>query len=199
MKQFHPGCFGSPLCHGDTGLPCTKCPFKAECGVAADETAARLRQVYRIEDAFGATRKIAKRVTVTRAEPEPSQAAQHNAELRQAHLEPALRPAPSTGIAAMPKKGQELYDSLARKGIDLRRALAMRSNPFDIQPPKHMKVLMDLLLAGGFSRAEAKQSLVNELNWAEASASSNAGSAIAVMVMMGAATEEGDRVMPVTA
>lgn len=181
MSPFKPGCFSSPLCYGDQTLPCTRCPFRAECGPAAEAVAHQLRQTYRIEDAFGAARKPKVGIGRTAIASATTANSPHRALLR-----PVTR-------------RSELEISLERRGICLKQALADRVNPFESQPPRHMRVIFGLLLAGGFTRAEVKQSLMTDLGWSEASAASNASAAIAAMLDLGAAQDEGGRLVPVQA
>ncbi len=172
----HPGCFGSPLCHAHNALPCTRCPFEAACAEEATRVAAKLR------DSFGLNS-----VMKVRPPRRPISAATISAAKTLNVLEPD----------GLPKKAQQLVQTWSQRGIDLRRAVQMRANPFELAPPKFMRIIMRELLAGGFTRQGVRRALIEELGWSDASAASHVSFGIAALNHVGVVKEEEGRLVPV--
>ena len=162
-----PGCFGSPLCHHAEQLPCTRCPFHETCGQVAERVALGLRRKYGIEP------------LLRRDSPRPHSSA---------------APEPPASPEAWPVKVREQLARIAARGLDLKRAAAMRANPFDTGPPAFLRVAFDLLLRGGFSRDELRTQLVRTLGWGESTALSHTGIAVGVLLATGAAEERAGRI-----
>lgn len=216
---FKPGCFGSSLCYSDISLPCTLCPHREACGPVAEAVALELREKYHIQDAVIAanraiSRQARKRPARSSAHPVASVAAA--APRAPASTAPLPRPValpaagagvprpvtpadPEAPLSALPVKSVELRDRLAKRGIDLKRAIARGVNPFEAQPPAFMRTLTRMLLAGPFTREEATKRLCEDLGWAQSSASSHVSLALPVMIAAGVARIENNQVVRSTA
>ena len=168
MTEYRPGCFGSPLAHV-SGVPCNKCPFRAECGSQAEQRAKRLKARFGIEAAM--------RPWLAKGKPRPV-----NVGLI------------ATVEATMPKKAKEALERWSGRGIDLKRAASLGVNPFDTQGG-YMKIVFRMLFVGGFTRPELRQALTQELGWVEATASSHVGIAVGALLATGAAVERDGRII----
>lgn len=93
-------------------------------------------------------------------------------------------------------RARDFVERFQARGIDLPRAVAMRTNPFDHQPPGFMRVALECLLRGGFSREELREAFMRELGWTEISAASHVSLATSVLRHLGAAVEHNGRFVP---
>jgi hypothetical protein len=166
--QFRPGCFGSPLAYAN-GQPCLACPFRADCGPAAQSRAQTLKARYGIEAAVRATTHP------------------------QRDRKPEVRPVPR--VPMMPSKGQEILERWRARGIDLKASVAKGVNPFE-NGAGFMRIAVRDLLAGGFTQAGLRDAYVRELGWGEGSASGHARFAIPALLVTGAARQTGERIVP---
>lgn len=169
-----PGCFGSPTCHNPGQAPCTQCPFQATCAQVSKRVAIGLRRKYGIE---------------------PLLSKRGRADARQANA-PKPNPTHVTRIAPgdMAVKAKEQLARMAARGIDLRRAVAMRANPFESAPPAFMRVALDRLFAGSFTRDELRAHLTHELGWGDGTALSHVGIVVALLLATGAARDDDGRI-----
>jgi hypothetical protein len=169
-EAFRPGCFGSPLCHGDSRLPCTVCPHSKSCGEEAERRAEALRVKFGLD--------------ALRAKPTRSARVMRVAGSRESAAAPGQPPAASLDL---PKKSLELKARLEGKGIDLLRAARRRANPFEPdRPPAFMRILFRMLLEGSLTRGGASAALQRELGWSKASADSHVALAMPLLLASGA-------------
>jgi len=171
MGEFKPGCFGSPLAYAGNKL-CAACPFYASCGSAAEVRSKHLKARYGIEAAIRTT-----------ARRQPKLDAQV-----------VMGPVPSA-VSRLPAKAQEILASWRARGVDLRRAIATRTNPFE-NGAGFMRIAIRDLLAGGLSKVELRKAYVEELSLPETAALGHALFAISVLLATGAARQDGDTVVP---
>ncbi|MFW6855434.1 hypothetical protein ACODYM_29505 [Burkholderia gladioli] len=69
--------------------------------------------------------------------------------------------------------------------------LPQGKNPFESAPPKYLKVVMDRLLAGGFTKAELKRAFIEQLEHSDSTAASHVSIAIAVLEALQVIRQEG--------
>lgn len=166
-----PGCFGSPLCHHPMQTPCSRCPFKSTCGPISERVAVGLRRKYGIEPLLRTRTHREARNEIKTDKPKT--------------------------VATGSIKVQELMQRLQHRGIDLRRAVSMRANPFSTSAPAYMRVTLDHLFSGGFTRPELKSSLIASQGWTEGTANAHVSIAVGVLLASGAAWELDGRIVPI--
>lgn len=178
-----PGCYGSPLCHHPAQAPCSQCPFRAACGPLAERVGVALRRKYGIEPLLRVgSHRTARAVTQPAA--------------------PVLTPAPACAPTSPSPPGgnikvQEIVRRLKQRSIDLQRAVAMRTNPFATTPPVYLRVALDKLFDGGFTRAELKAHLVDTQGWTDGTANAHVSIVVGLLFAAGAASEHEGRILPI--
>jgi hypothetical protein len=159
-----PGCYGSSLCYQATAGLCAACPLKAACGVAAEAMAVKLRDKYGFNSV-----DLRKYRTEGRAARRTDDGITVSAEAAEAGLS---------------QNAEKLVRRINMLGIDLNRSLSLGINAFETGPG-YLRVLLDMVLAGSFTRAEARQTIERELGWAEQSAHSHVSFALQALVHLG--------------
>jgi len=71
-------------------------------------------------------------------------------------------------------KSERLVRAIFKNGIDLKRTLSRRINPFyDIKSHQYMREVCDLLISGGYTRDQLRKSLGQKFNWTYGTANSH--------------------------
>jgi hypothetical protein len=145
---------------------CGACPWKQACKPEAEARAIRLKTLYGLVVPTNPPRT--KR---------PPQA-------------PVIPP-----IQGLPAKGIEVLKVWAQRGIDLKRAVMTGTNPFE-GSDSFMRIVLSLLLHGGFTRESLQTALASGMSWSAKQARAHMDFAVRVLLGMGAAIERGGQIVP---
>lgn len=174
-----PACFAAASVFSHDSNVCRGCPHFAECADASLRTLEAIKGVINVEDLIRRHEK-AKRATTKAVEPS---------------IEPATKPLPAKVerktqvvkvqfevdqkdgdvIATLSVKPQEIAIRLCKEGKlrDIRKGLDQNRNALAETGPQFLRVAVDRLLAGGFTRSELREAFKAELGWGETTASSH--------------------------
>ena len=172
-SSLAPGCFGSALTFSATAAECRSCPFAAQCQPLHERRLTMLRE------------KLAPGIVV-KPQPRP----------RVEMEPPSVRPAaPATALTQpdLPVKVVRLMEQITRRGLRVVESFQAGRNPFD--SPAFLHIAGNMLLAGGFDRADLRTALMTTLDWTYGTAQAHVGQVFAVLPAYGIATEQDGRLI----
>lgn len=201
-----PGCFAAASVFGSDSKACQQCVAFAECGVASVKTLEEIKGMIDVRDLLARHSKArkkseAERIAALPPEPEPVVA---TAPQPAPIVEPVER---KTSVAKIvfdvsadhqdvianitngKAKTQAIVLCKQNKIESAVRDLAAGVNPFAESPPKYLRVVCDLLLGGGFTRASCKEALIAQLGWSDGTAAAHVSMACAVVAAFNIAQE----------
>lgn len=198
-QQMAPGCFGSASAYSMDSTVCQGCVAFAECGEESIKTLQSIRELVDVRDYL-------KRHEAARAKAGRPAAPAYKAPLAASPVtvgqptldEPIARAtAPVRTAFAVSASDQAVIDLLGTKNVkameqalvlckggkvgEMRAGLPLQRNPFTKTGPKYLRVACDMLMRGGFTKAEYKARMVQELGWAENTAGSHVAVACALL------------------
>lgn len=206
-----PGCFAaaSVFCH-DSEVCRQCCAFDA-CSSAALNTLEKIKGVVNVKDLLKRHEK-ARRVSqaaIKKAD-EEREATLPPGNLQQPLMKPVKRKTQVTTvafdvsakddaiIAKLPVKSQQIAVALCKRGMldAIQRGMQEGRNALDENGPAWLRVALTLLLRGGCTKSELRESIRQELNWAESSAGPHASMAWVLLTAFGVAQETEGRLVP---
>jgi hypothetical protein len=193
-----PGCFASPSIYAIDSQYCQQCVAYKECGEAMLKTLAEIGTVIDVKDLIDMHEKARKKMGVA---PDPTEAAVVETALA------TTAPLPQSierktvvakvdfeidqrtmdliaNIGNVKAKAQALV--LAKANMIERAivALSKGENPFENHPPRFLNVACDLLLKGGFTKAQLKKAFMERLGQSEGTAGSHVSITVAMLQPM---------------
>lgn len=174
---MNPRCFGLPsVFHRDTPT-CAKCPVMTECEKAALAKALALAPYVQIGDVVMRLRNRGESTTPAAVD---TQLTVVQRTTREEKLRLALTEGDRAVIAKMPVKVREKAEYIMRAGKDVeaRESLSRGVNPFPLDGSRYLHVACDLLIKGGFTRAELRDAYMERLGWSRATAASEVSTVV---------------------
>lgn len=172
-----PACFSAASVFAHDSDACRACPAFDACSEASLATLQTIRGYVNVADLLKRHSR-ARQVSVAPA-PQASAASSSPNLVEAERKTPMVKVSNGAGqhYGAMLDriayaKSREQFERLARAGlIDImRKDLHAGRNTFVQSGPKYFRVLIDLLLRGGATKAEYRNALIEELGWAETTA-----------------------------
>jgi hypothetical protein len=200
-----PGCFGAASVFAVDGKVCQDCPAYAACKDASWATLQAIRDRVNVNDLLKRHEKARAAAcppesvatpAVPASQPKPV-AKPIERTTRVVKVSFDLSGDQSTLIMKIANtKAQAMAVSLCKANLitGLRDKLHEGNNPFaEIGEWKHMRIACELLLTGGFTRAELLARLMADLGWTEGTARSQMAQAMAILQTFGIVRLDGDR------
>lgn len=208
-----PACFGAISCFARDSVHCQKCAAFERCEEQSYQTLLEIRKVVNVDDLL---KKHAKARLAQEAKRDKMRA-EMNAKAKQtAYTKPKapqiveratkqekvvfeITEKDEAIIVSLPIKAQPFALTLLKSGMmhDIKYGLKEGRNAIEAKKPTWLARTVDLLVAGGFTRAELKAHLMTELSWSDNSAGAHVSLAIGILCGFGAAQEESGRIVPV--
>lgn len=183
-----PRCYGLPsLIHRDSPH-CGECPFLDECERVALNKALALSLYIDIPDVVARLRnregQKGQPTAVEGVTPLTRTTSGEKVRMALTQQDFAL-------IKQMPAKVRQKVELLMKQGKDVaaREALLRGENPFPFAGAGYLHVACELLLAGGFTRAELRKTYMQRLGWTEGTAYSHVSAVVAIFPALGIAEE----------
>lgn len=175
MPATAPACFGSAVAFSPNASECESCHEREACAVLA--TTARF--------------KLSKELGLDLVQPVRKEApAAREVKTRT----PRLSVPPAAVAPELPVKARHVLSSILSAGIDLKKAAAERINPFT-EYKTFMGVVLELLWAGGFTRAELREAFEKRLGYTESGASSHVSLTLPILFHLNVAAEKDGRIV----
>ncbi|MDR9847125.1 hypothetical protein [Herbaspirillum huttiense] len=183
-----PGCFGAPSVFGSDSVVCNACTMFDKCADASAQRLQKIRPLIDVGDLI-ARHKAARAAAVAARRQRTAPAG-----------EPSAQPAPITepverkttkekvtfviseaDQAVLAKLGSKSAKAHSQAVIlckndkvnECRAMLPRGQNPFAENGPNFLRVACDMLINGGFTKAQLKAELMNKLGWTDGTAASH--------------------------
>lgn len=217
MKPINaPACFAAASVFTHDSEVCRQCGAFDTCAVASLDTLNQIRHIVNVSDLLKRHEK-AKKVSRVALKDADDKAA---AALPPGNGQPPLPGAVQRKtevvaikfdvtasderiIAVLPVKVQSITISLIKKGLfsQLKKSVKEKRNALAETAPPWLRVTVDRLVAGGFSRSELRKALRNELEWTDGTAGPHTSMAVIMLKAFGLAQENNGRLVlaPATA
>ena len=174
-----PACFAAASVFSHDSNVCRGCPHFDDCAAASLRTLEAIKGAINVEDLIRRHQK-AKRATAKAVEPtiEPAQKsllAKVERKTQVVKVQFDVDKKEGDVIATLPVKPQEVAIRLCKEGKlrEIREGLDENRNALAETGPRFLRVAVDQLLAGGFTRSELREALKAELGWGDTTASSH--------------------------
>jgi hypothetical protein len=189
IEKSSPACFGAASVFARDSSICQNCTHFDACGVESLQTLERIKGVIDVSDLFkrhSAARKVSQKALKVADEKADAQLPPGNVQ-RSEPKEPVIRKTKvaqvkfevddATGlvVAKLPVKSREIAIRMCKAGSleELREDVKVGVNTFKSGGPAFLRVTVDKLLGGGFTRRSLKEAFISELGWSENAASSH--------------------------
>lgn len=201
-EQQAPGCFGAASTYSTDSAVCRACAAYAPCGEQAYGRLQQLREIVNIKDLLAKHENA--RMKANLATPAPSHPMVTSPiPVKQPDVAAQIeRTTPVAKVAyAISVQDQAVIDALGAKSIkakeaaatlcknnrinDMRAMLPRARNPFMQGGPQYLRIACDMLIGGGFTKAQYKAHLVRELNWSDGTAGSHVAVGCALLYSFG--------------
>jgi hypothetical protein len=193
-----PGCFASPSIYAVDSQYCQQCVAYRECGEVMQKTLAELQPIINVQDLIDMHEKARKKMGINPAPELPQQvetafavssplpqSIERKTVVTKVDFEVDQKTMDLiANIGNVKAKAQALV--LAKSNMIERSiaALAKGENPFADCPPKFLNVACDLLLNGGFTKAQLKKALMERLGQSDGTAGSHVSITVAMLLPM---------------
>lgn len=176
-----PACFAAASVFSHDSDVCRGCAQFDLCADASLRTLEAIKGIINVNDLIRRHEK-ARRATVKAVEPQleaavPQKPLPTQVERKAQVVKVQFEVDESEGdvIATLPVKPQEIAIRLCKEGKlhEIRRGVAENRNALAETGPAFLRVAVDRLLAGGFTRSELREALKSELGWGDSTASSH--------------------------
>lgn len=202
-----PGCFAAASVFSHDSDVCRKCVVFADCSAASLDTLEKIRHLIDVSDLLRRHEK-AKRAT--------RQALAESDEKLAAHQPPGNIQPPPTGvkrktevakitfevsedeervIAMLSSKVKPIAVTFCKTGMlsRVKKELREGRNALAETGPGWLRVAVDLLLRGGFTRSELRKEMQCKLGWGESSTGPHTSMAVSLLVGFGIAINDDNR------
>lgn len=198
-----PGCFGAASVYALDSKVCKQCPAYEACGQKAHEVLVRIKGRINVQDFL----KLHEKARLAAGLPKQGEAQVAPAPVAQPQpvTAPVVRATPVEQVkyevsaqdrATIERMGnvkvKAVAESLARNNQlgFIRQCLRAQKNPFtDARHYPNMRVAVDMLLQGGFTKASLAMRYVQELSWTEGTAASQRAAAVCMLQALGVVRE----------
>lgn len=198
-----PACYAAASVFSHDSEICQKCVVFHQCANASLETLEAIKGIVNVQDLLkrhAAARKVSQ-VAMKKADADALaemppgnieqplvKSAERKTRVVQVKFE--LSADEERVIAILPVKPRKVALSLCKTGMleRIKNGIAEGRNALTETGPEWLRVALTLLLAGGFSKSELRESLQRELNWTEGTASSHVSMACALLYAFGIMT-----------
>ena len=198
-EDLPPGVFNAPACFGAASvfahdsLVCRSCHAFDNCSASSYQTLQRIRDTINVSDLLKrhdhARGRSGRHPVIDSTLPlRPSNGSLQNAPVeRETRIEfMTFQPSKNDQaiIESLPVKPAQLAESFCKRGIieRMRNDLPVGRNPFDDMKPPFMRVVCDLLLAGGFTKIELREAFQKRMEWTESTSRSHVSIVISVLL-----------------
>lgn len=206
-----PACFSAASVFSHDSDVCRKCEAFAKCADASMQTLQQIRQIINVEDLLKRHEK-AKRVSrealaeedrrkAEQLPPGNGQAPTMKSAERKTQMVKVVAEITANDdsiIATLPVKPKQVAIALCKNGLmsHIKKDVAAGRNTLAKTGPGFLREAIALLLSGGFSRAELRAALENNLGWQQAAAASHVSIAVSIFTAFGMAQEVEGRIVP---
>lgn len=205
VEQQAPGCFGAASVYSMDSKACQQCVAFEKCGVAAIKTLEGIRSVVDISDilkrhqaarAKSRTENVKPTASVP-VEPSPIPVAQPKPISK-----PVERRTPMERVTfEISEADQAVLMIIGEKSIKtreqaivlckqnkinaMREGLPKGDNPFATSGPQFLRIVCNMIVSGGFTKASFKARLMEELTWTDGTAGSHVAITCALLYSFG--------------
>jgi hypothetical protein len=210
-----PACFAAASVFTHDSEVCRKCCAFDACAAASLETLERIRHVVNVADLLKRHEK-AKKVSREAIKAADQQKA---AEQPPGNNQPPLPGAVErkTNVASVSfdltaqekavvmtltnSKAQEFVVRLLKRGamVDIKQSVKEKRNTVSESEPPWLRIAIDRLISGGFTRTELRSTYAEKLNWQDKTAGPHASMAVLIFKGFGLAQEIEGRLVPAPA
>lgn len=194
---YRRGCFGALTVFGHDDKACERCANTVECAEKVREVMPLISERVDISDIVMTHRNGMIEAGQSENLPESAnvQAQPTGRKTAVRKVKYALNAEQKALCETLPKKAAKILDTLIRNGkFSGMLTLPQRGiNPFRDGSPNWLEVAFDALIAGGFSKSELRELLMEKLQWAENTAYPHVTKTVAILTAIGVADEEAGR------
>jgi len=180
-----PACFAAASVFSHDSTVCRGCHQFENCATASLRTLEAIKGVINVEDLIRrhekAKRATAKAVAPSLAANKPLPAkVERKTQMVKVQFEVDKKE--GDVIATLPVKPQEIAIRLCKEGKlnEIRKGLDENRNALAESGPQFLRVAVDHLLAGGFTRKELREAFKAELGWGDSTAASHVSMTLAL-------------------
>jgi hypothetical protein len=200
-----PGCFASASVFSHDSSVCQRCSAFDACTGASLQTLEMIKGIVNIDDFLKRhqrARKVAQVVMKDFDEmeaetlppgnipkPDPVRKVERKTKVVKVMFELSKDEEFIIAKLQVKPKAQAILLCTSGKMIEVRKALSERRNPFTVSDPDYLRITIDRLLAGGFSKKSLCESFVGEIGHKYDTARSHMGIVCALLVGFGFAKE----------
>lgn len=208
-----PACYGAISCFAKDSEHCKRCVAYVSCEEQSYQTLVAIKNVVNVDDLL---RKHEKARLVQKAKRDKLRAEMNVKAEQTAYTKPKtpeivqratkqekvvfeITEQDEAIIMSLPIKAQPFALTLIKSGMmeEIKAGVKEGVNKISRKKPVWLAKTVDLLLDGGFTKAELKTYLVLQLNWSDNSAGAHVSLGIALLCGFGIAQEESGRVVAV--
>lgn len=200
-----PGCFGAPSVFGSDSAVCNACSAFGGCSEASELRLQKIRPLVDVSDLIArhkaarasaalASKRDAAPVVTNSPQPAPiTQPVERKTTKEKITFEVS-----ETDQAVLLRLGsknakahsQAIILCKNNKVNECRAMLPRGQNPFAESGPNFLRVACDLLISGGFSKAQLKSELMNRLSWTDGTAASHVAISAGLLLAFSLIVEE---------
>ena len=207
IASLAPACFGSVSCFAKDSKCCMACVAFESCEKKSFETLAQIRNIVNVEDLVRQHMKarvetkekrernrqemnIGRQEVQYGVKPELPQIVERATKVEKVVFE--VGEDQEMLIAKMPVKAQPFALNLLKSGMihDIKEGLAKHKNAIACKKPVWFVKTVQLLVDGGFTKAELKVHLMRELGWTDGSAAGHVSLGIVILTSFGLAAQD---------
>ena len=201
-----PACFAAASVFAHDSTVCKACPVFAECAEASLKTLEAIRGVINVEDLIRRHAKArmkainVEEVAAEEREPEPTGPLMQPVETKPVERKTAavkvsfdVSPDDSALLFKISNVNarEVAYTIVKTHGIEgIKSALREGRNPYAESGPSFLRVTLQMLLEGGFTKGSLRKRMEVELGWGESTAASQVGQAVGILVAFKIAHEK---------
>lgn len=196
-----PACFAAASVFSRDSEICRGCAFYESCADASLETLRAIQQCVDVTDLLKRHSNLRKREVKPAQKDDTSAAPMMGAVERKTTVERVtmtVEQADEEVLACIKsKKPKEIVLRMAKSGAlqHLREGIAEGRNGLSKTGPSFMREAVDLLLNGGFTKAQLRDVLMQRLQWTENTAASHVSIAVAILKSLKLVREDGEHIV----
>lgn len=208
-----PACYGAISCFTKDSVHCKQCVAYVACGEQSYKTLLAIKSVVNVDDLLRKHDKarLAQQAKRDKLRAEMNQKAEQTAYTKPKTPELVERATKQEKvifevteqdekiIMTLPVKAQPFALTLIKSGLmhEVKAGVKVGKNAISGKKPMWLERTVGLLIGGGFTKAELKAYLMQELGWSDNSAGAHVSLGIAILCGFGIAQEESGRIVVV--
>lgn len=199
-----PACFGAATVFSRDSDACQACSAFEACSVESMETLQKLRSVINVEDIIERHKQAKLRSVADASKPsmpvevdKPIEPMKRFAKLEKAKSFTLAEHDDAIIATITAKKSKELSISLGKGGLldAIRGGLKTGENALESKGPRFLRLALDLLMKGGFTRKELASAFEDQLGWSKGTALSHVSITLPFLFAFKFAQANGDRIV----